>query len=71
MSEASQRSRFIPKLESLKAAARLLPDAGLCAMDEYQVHLKDGQTVAFRRLKMRMGTASRFHWVYDGKVRVD
>lgn len=64
--------RYIPKLETVAAAAAELPDADSWRSDTFHVSLKDERLLEFRRVKFKgtLGRAS-FKWIYDGKIRVN
>ena len=65
------KPRYIPKLESLAAAARELPKAEDWRSDTFHVSLNDDRLLEFKRIKFK-GTLGRtvYKWVYSGKVRV-
>ena len=64
--------RYIPKLETVAAAAEKLPSADDWRSDTYHVPLNDERLLEFRRVKFK-GPLGRtvYKWIYEGKIRVD
>jgi hypothetical protein len=64
--------RYIPKLETIAAAAEKLPKADDWRSDTFHVTLQDERLLEFRKVKFK-GTLGRTvqKWIYEGKIRVD
>jgi len=67
----SSKQRYIPKLETVAAAAEKLPNADEWRSDTYHVSLNDERLIEFRKVKFKGSLGRATHkWIYSGKVRV-
>ena len=70
----SDRERFLPHLNQVRAAAQELPDAELWPSEDYVVELKGSTSshlITFKRIGYLSKTRGKtYKWLYEGKMWV-